>query len=71
MLVADSDDVVDSVANDDAVDAVSDENVVDAVSDDDDAHTYAEANFSQAPICSLISPPLLAADARCSTEAPL
>ena len=69
MLVADSDDVVDSVANDDAVDAVSDENVVDAVSDDDD--TYAEANFSQAPICSLISPPLLAADARCSTEAPL
>ena len=34
MLVADSDDVVDSVANDDAVDAVSDENVV-----DDDAHT--------------------------------
>ena len=38
---------------------------------EDDDDTYAEANFSQAPICSLISPPLLAADARCSTEAPL
>ena len=38
---------------------------------EDDDDMYAEANFSVAPICSLISPPLLAADARCSTEAPL